>query len=60
MVDNKVKSQKSKVKSQVKITVKELNIWFGKVLALKSLNLEIKSNEILGVIGPASSGKTSF
>jgi phosphate transport system ATP-binding protein len=67
MVNNKVKSpplvfgQKNlKVKSQVKIAVKELNIWFGKVLALKNLNLEIQSNEILGVIGPASSGKTSF
>ena len=60
MVENKGKSQKEKGKSQVKIEVKELNIWFGKVLALKNLNLEIQSNEILGVIGPASSGKTSF
>ena len=60
MVENKGKSQKEKGKSQVKIEVKELNIWFGKVLALKNLNLEIQSNEILGVIGPASSGKTSL
>ncbi len=43
-----------------KIAVKQLNLWFGKVLALKNLNLEILRNEILGVIGPASSGKTSF
>ena len=48
------------VKSEVKIAVKELNIWFGKVLALNNLNLEIQANEILGVIGPANSGKTSF
>ena len=60
MVENKGKSQKEKGKSQVKIEVKELNIWFGKVLALNSLNLEIQANEILGVIGPANSGKTSF
>ena len=44
----------------IKIRVRQLNIWFGKVLALNNLNLEIQSNEILGVIGPASSGKTSF
>lgn len=43
-----------------KIIVKDLNIWFGGVLALKDLRLEIHSNEILGVIGPANSGKTSF
>jgi len=30
------------------------------VQAVKSLNLEVKSNEILGIIGPSSSGKTSF
>ncbi|MEK6564504.1 MAG: phosphate ABC transporter ATP-binding protein [Candidatus Omnitrophota bacterium] len=60
MVENKGKSQKEKGKSQVKIEVKELNIWFGKALALNSLNLEIQANEILGVIGPANSGKTSF
>ncbi len=44
----------------VKIKIKDLDIWFGKVSALKDLNLEIQANEILGVIGPANSGKTSF
>ncbi|HAH19758.1 MAG: phosphate ABC transporter ATP-binding protein [Omnitrophica WOR_2 bacterium GWF2_43_52] len=43
-----------------KIIIQQLSIWFGKVLALRSLNLEIQGNEILGVIGPANSGKTSF
>jgi len=44
----------------VKFTVKGLNIWFGKIQALKNLNLTIFRNEILGIIGPANSGKTSF
>jgi len=43
-----------------KVIIKELNIWFGKTQALKNLNLAIFRNEILGVIGPANSGKTSF
>lgn len=43
-----------------KIEIINLTIWFGKVLALNNLNLKIQANEILGVIGPANSGKTSF
>ena len=45
---------------QIKIKVKQLNIWFGNILALKNLSLEIYSNELLSIIGPANSGKTSF
>jgi len=44
----------------VKIEIKNLNIWFGLTQALKNLNLKIFSNEILSVIGPANSGKTTF
>lgn len=43
-----------------KIAIQELNVWFGKVHAVKGLNLEIYQNQILGAIGPANSGKTSF
>lgn len=46
--------------SKEKIIIRGLNIWFGRVQALKNLNLQVRSNEILSVIGPASSGKTSF
>lgn len=44
----------------VKFGIRNLNIWFGSVHALKNLNMEIQSNEILSVIGPANSGKTTF
>jgi phosphate transport system ATP-binding protein len=40
--------------------VKNLNIWFGQIHALKGVNIEVKANEILSVIGPSNSGKTSF
>lgn len=43
-----------------KFNIKNLNIWFGNILALKDLNMAIEANEILSVIGPANSGKTTF
>ena len=45
---------------ETKINIKNLDIWFGDVQALKNLNIKIYANEILSVIGPANSGKTTF
>jgi len=42
------------------IKVVNLNSYFGPLQALKNINLEIHRNEILGIIGPANSGKTTF
>jgi len=44
----------------IKFKAKDLNIWFGQIHALKGVNIEIQANEILSVIGPSNSGKTSF
>ncbi len=44
----------------VKFDIRDLNIWFGSALALRQVNMEIQANEILSVIGPANSGKTTF
>ena len=44
----------------VKFNAKNLNIWFGQVHALKGVNMEVQANEILSIIGPSNSGKTSF
>ena len=44
----------------VKINSKNLNIWFDKIQVLKNINIQIQSNEILSIIGPSNSGKTSF
>lgn len=44
----------------VKLEIENLNIWFGQIHALKEINMEINVNEILGIIGPANSGKTTF
>jgi phosphate transport system ATP-binding protein len=42
------------------ISVRELSITYGRLSALRKLNLEIPAGEIFGIIGPAGSGKTSF
>lgn len=42
------------------IEIKDLNIWFGAVQALKHVDIDIQPNEILSVIGPSNSGKTTF
>jgi len=44
----------------VKFNIKNLSIWFGSILALKDCSLQVLSHEILSVIGPANSGKTTF
>lgn len=48
------------VTGNIKIDIKNLNIWFDHVPAVKNLNLKIFTNEILSIIGPANSGKTTF
>jgi len=44
----------------VKFDIKDLNIWFGSIHALKQVSMGIQANEILSVIGPSNSGKTTF
>ncbi|MDD5585184.1 MAG: ATP-binding cassette domain-containing protein, partial [Candidatus Omnitrophica bacterium] len=43
-----------------KFTIRNLNIWFDATHALKTVNMEIEANQILSIIGPSNSGKTTF
>ena len=46
---------------KTKIRVENLSVFYNKtVQSLKSISLDVKANEILGIIGPANSGKTSL
>ena len=42
------------------IKTKNLTAYFGEKCVLKNINIEVYKNEILGIIGPANSGKTTF
>ena len=46
--------------TETKMALEEWSVWYGTVQALKAVSLDVRSREILGVIGPANSGKTSF
>ena len=40
--------------------VRDFGHWFGAVRTLRGISLDIERNEILGIIGPAGSGKSTF
>jgi phosphate transport system ATP-binding protein len=44
----------------VKFKIRDLDVWFGPIHAIKQVSMEIQSHEILSVIGPSNSGKTTF
>ncbi len=45
---------------RTKIEVRQLSVSYGNAVGLKSLSIDVLENEILSVIGPSNSGKTSF
>jgi phosphate transport system ATP-binding protein len=46
--------------NQNKFIINNLNVFWNKNQVLRSINIEIPSNKILGIIGPSGSGKTVF
>jgi phosphate transport system ATP-binding protein len=42
------------------LRVSEFSAWYGDRPALQGINLEVFEHEILGIIGPAGGGKTTF
>lgn len=43
-----------------KISVKDLNLYYGDFHALKAINMEIPENQITAFIGPSGCGKSTF
>ncbi len=49
-----------KVSENIKLSVRDLTISYSGVSALSDISLDIRENEVFGIIGPANAGKTSF
>jgi phosphate transport system ATP-binding protein len=45
---------------KTKISVKNLNFYYGKFHALKGINLEIPENKVTAFIGPSGCGKSTL
>ena len=45
---------------QLKIEVSNLRLWYGDKEVIHGISFDVRKNEILAVIGPAQSGKTSM
>jgi phosphate transport system ATP-binding protein len=43
-----------------KVSIRNLNAWFGMNQALKNINLDIKKNTATAIIGPSGCGKTTL
>ena len=44
----------------VKMSVKDLDLYYGQKQALKNINMDIRSNAITALIGPSGCGKSTF
>ena len=43
-----------------RITVREVNVWYGEKIGIESVNIDIGSNEVLALVGPSGCGKSTF
>lgn len=46
--------------NQTKMTIRDLNLWYGDFQALHGMDLEIPENEVTAFIGPSGCGKSTF
>jgi len=46
--------------NNIKMSVQNLNFYYGNVLALKNVSLDILANHVTALIGPSGCGKTTF
>ncbi|GAA0221674.1 phosphate ABC transporter ATP-binding protein PstB [Metaclostridioides mangenotii] len=46
--------------NNMKISVKDLNLFYGEKQALKNISIDIKENKVTALIGPSGCGKSTF
>ena len=43
-----------------RITVREVNVWYGEKLGIENVSIDIGSDEVLALVGPSGCGKSTF
>ena len=46
--------------NNIKISIDDLDLFYGDKQALKKINMEIKENKVTALIGPSGCGKSTF
>jgi phosphate transport system ATP-binding protein len=46
--------------NDAKLALRELNVWYGKFLAVRDISLDVRPNAITAIIGPSGSGKSTL
>jgi phosphate transport system ATP-binding protein len=59
-VQSETREQDNTNAKENKITVRDLNFFYGKVQALYNISLDIKEREVMAFIGPSGCGKSTF
>ncbi len=49
-----------KKKGEIKIQIKDLNLYYSNFHALKNINMDIRANRITALIGPSGCGKSTL
>jgi len=57
---NKQPVQSKDKERPIKLTVTNLDFWYGQLQALKDINLRIEKNRVTALIGPSGCGKSTF
>ena len=47
-------------KKDIKISIRNLNIWYANVQVIKNVNLDIEKNKVTAIIGPSGCGKSTL
>ncbi|MFZ0225163.1 MAG: ATP-binding cassette domain-containing protein, partial [Candidatus Nitrosopolaris sp.] len=60
-IDRETQSTREQAQQEVhKVSVRNLEAWFGTKQALKNINLDVKEKTVTAFIGPSGCGKTTL